>query len=137
MNNPDTGESARTVYDRLTRLFQHIAAAAPTRIDYAALDEIKGAKIIFSDEKHPVITVWADGNDVRAYESRYGEGKWRAMKSGVLSENVDAPPGFPPPLRESSGAGDERQADDEPLGLPINTALNRPRWMMTAGTDSY
>lgn len=132
MNNPGTGDSALTTYDRLVRLFARLGRAGEPRLRYAMLDAVPGAAVAFAHPAVRVTAAWAEpdgGGDLRVWAGLgYDAPAWRRVSGGKLGGPVEAPPGW---AVGWLGTHDERQRLwDYPPGL-VRLHDEAPRWAAT------
>ena len=128
MNNPGTG-TAGTAYDLLTQGFLKLASEGKFEVRHALQDAIAGARLVLSEENHPVQAVWKNGQDMRVFVDATSKrpdavASWHAIKQDRVAEAVGQPDACPI-------LGEE---DDIPESAPeLRNGLNHPRWQVMAG----
>ncbi|UCC31638.1 MAG: hypothetical protein JSU86_05040 [Phycisphaerales bacterium] len=127
MNNPGVFGTEGSVYNRLTRLFERLTNRGSYSYRYEAIEAGVSLKLVFADDKHPVQSVWAEGNDVRVLigDGRHGPLIGRTFADGRLGRSVTMPIPSPKPWESDWG--------DVPSELNAPPAYNLYPWQVQVG----
>jgi hypothetical protein len=152
MNNPGSGGSGGTAYDRLCKMFWDIVGASHLDLHYRASEKIAGFEMLVTDDRFFVSRPWKQGEELRVavHPNAYSRGTaFSGSRAWSIGAGTVLPKGFSwVALRDGHLKSASQPAvfpqDDPERVVPEKIEKERkeggeisPAWPLTAGGKTY
>jgi hypothetical protein len=153
MNNPGLGGSGGSVYDLVCDHFRNLPGAGKMELKYRLAGQVPGFKVLLADQRSQVLSVWAQGADVRLFvrEDRDARAGGVALSAnGGAQVTIESPqePATPQwvsfadgkvgsPVRAPSGSELISLNDGMPPSMEIKPHFRPSPWLLNPGEYRY